>query len=93
MRTHVSVRRIGAVRIPFSLRCGADTHGKVDHLQPAAPAGPPSYVLLTEILKASGTSTCVDFLNFPDQQVQLEGIRAMLPMTSETIIDGVVANM
>lgn len=48
----------------------------------AAPAGPPSYVLLTDILKASGTATCVDFLNFPDQQIQLEGIRAMLPLTS-----------
>ena len=47
-----------------------------------APAGPPAYVLLTEILKASGTSTCVDFLNFPDQKTQLDGIRAMLPLTS-----------
>jgi hypothetical protein len=48
----------------------------------AAPAGPPTYLLLTDILKASGVATCVDFLNFPDQQIQLEGIRAMLPLTS-----------
>jgi hypothetical protein len=54
-----------------------------------APAGPPSYVLLTDILKTSGTATCVDFLNFPDQQTQLEGIRAMLPLSSGLLHAGI----
>lgn len=49
---------------------------------PPPPPATPAYIILTEILKASGTATCVDFLNFPDQQTQLQGIRAMLPLTS-----------
>ena len=48
---------------------------------PPAPAGP-SYPLLVEILKASGAYSCPDFLNFPSQQEQLEGLRALLPMSS-----------
>ena len=57
---------------------------------PAPPpvAGPPSYLLLTEILKASGTATCVDFLNFPDQEIQLAGIRHMLPLNSGLVHAG-----
>jgi hypothetical protein len=57
---------------------------------PAAPqaAGPPSYILLTEVLKASGAAACGDFLNFPDQKVQLEGLRAMLPITSGLVHAG-----
>jgi hypothetical protein len=58
---------------------------------PAAPGppAPPAYILLTEILKASGTSSCVDFLNFPDQETQLAGIRAMLPITSGLLHAGI----
>ena len=60
---------------------------------PAAPAvapvaGPPTYLLLTEILKASGASACADFLNFPNQQEQLAGIRGMLPQTSGLVHAG-----
>jgi hypothetical protein len=55
---------------------------------PAAPA-PPAYVILTEILKAAGTSTCVDFLNFPTQEEQLAGIKVMLPMTSGLLHAGI----
>ena len=57
---------------------------------PAAPqaAGPPSYILLTEILKASGAVAYGDFLNFPDQKVQLEGLRALLPITSGLVHAG-----
>ena len=55
---------------------------------PPAPARPPSYILLTEILKASGTSSCVDFLNFPNQEEQLAGIRDMLPITSGLVHAG-----
>jgi hypothetical protein len=57
---------------------------------PAAPqaAGPPSYLLLTEILKAAGASTCCDFLNFPNQPEQLQGLRGMLPVTSGLVHAG-----
>lgn len=50
---------------------------------PAAEApAPPSYILLTEILKAGGAYGCCDFLNFPNQEEQLQGMRAMLAITS-----------
>jgi hypothetical protein len=45
-------------------------------------AAPPSYILLAEILKAGGGFGCCDFLNFPNQEQQLEGMRAMLAITS-----------
>lgn len=51
---------------------------------PAAPAGPPpppAYILLTEVIKASGTYANVDVANFGDQDVQQAGIRAMMPYT------------
>ena len=37
------------------------------------PPAAPSYILLTEILKASGTSACVDFLNFPNSRGTARG--------------------
>jgi hypothetical protein len=55
---------------------------------PAVPAQP-SYILLTEILKASGAYSCADFLNFPNQQEQLQGIRGMLPITSGLVHAGI----
>jgi hypothetical protein len=54
---------------------------------PQAPAAP-AYILLTEILKASGTASCVDFLNFPNQEEQLAGIREMLPINSGLVHAG-----
>ena len=62
-------------------------------MPPPAPVTPlppaaPSYILLTEILKASGTLACVDFLNFPNQEEQLAGIRGMLPATSGLVHAG-----
>ena len=56
-----------------------------------APAAPtqPAYILLTEILKASGASTCVDFLNFPSQEEQLAGIKAMLPLSFGLVHAGI----
>lgn len=48
---------------------------------PATPA-PPMYLLLTDVLRASGAAACVDMLNFPNQQEQLAGIRHMLPINS-----------
>jgi hypothetical protein len=54
---------------------------------PSAPPGP-SYPLLVEVLKASGTAACADMLNFPNQEEQLAGIRAMLPITSGLVHAG-----
>jgi hypothetical protein len=55
---------------------------------PPPPAGPPMYLTLTEILNASGTAACVDFLNFPNQPEQLAGIKAMLPTNSGLVHAG-----
>lgn len=46
-----------------------------------APQGPPAYLLLVEIIKAAGTYANCDMGNFPDQQMQHAGMRAMLPLT------------
>jgi hypothetical protein len=63
----------------------------------AAAAAPvsttPSYIVLAEILKASGTYGCADFLNFPNQQEQLEGIRAMLSITSGLLHAGITYDL
>lgn len=58
-----------------------------------APPGPPSFILLTEILKASGASACVDFLNFPNQEEQLQGIRGELPITSGLVHAGMTHDL
>ena len=62
--------------------------------QPAPAAAPPppaapAYIILTEILKASGVSTCPDFLNFPNQEEQLAGIRNMLPTNGGLVHAGI----
>jgi hypothetical protein len=48
---------------------------------PAAPPGPPAYILLVEIIKGSGTYANCDIGNFPDQETQHAGMRAMFPLT------------
>lgn len=48
---------------------------------PEGPPPPPPYILLTEIIKASGTYANVDLGNFGDQDVQHAGMRAMFPYT------------
>jgi hypothetical protein len=48
---------------------------------PAAPPGPPAYILLVEIIKGSGTWANCDIGNFPDQETQHAGMRAMFPLT------------
>ena len=45
--------------------------------QPQAPA----WILLAEIIKASGTYANCDIGNFPDQDTQHNGMRALFPMT------------
>jgi hypothetical protein len=53
--------------------------------EPAPPSPstppPPPYILLTEVIKASGTYANVDLANFGDQPVQHAGMRAMFPYT------------
>lgn len=48
---------------------------------PEGPPPPPPHVLLTEVIKASGTYANVDLANFGDQPVQHAGMRAMFPYT------------
>ena len=48
---------------------------------PPAPTGPPAYLLLVEIIKGSETYANCDIGNFPDQETQHAGMRAMFPLT------------
>jgi len=49
---------------------------------PAPPtSGTPAYPLLVEVMKASGTYANCDMGNFANQELQLAGVRAMLPIT------------
>jgi len=48
---------------------------------PGTPPGPPAYILLVEIIKGSGTYANCDIGNFPDQETQHAGMRAMFPLT------------
>jgi hypothetical protein len=49
--------------------------------EPAGPPPPPGWILLTEIIKGSGTYANVDVGNFGDQETQHAGMRAMFPLT------------
>ena len=53
----------------------------VNPAPPANPAAPAAWVLLVEIIKGSGTWANCDIGNFPDQETQHAGIRAMFPLT------------
>jgi sugar phosphate isomerase/epimerase len=44
------------------------------------PLGEPAYLLLVDVIKAAGTHTNCDIGNFADQQLQHQGMRAMLPL-------------
>jgi len=48
---------------------------------PAGPPAEPAWVLLVEIIKESGTWANCDIGNFPDQETQHAGMRAMFPLT------------
>jgi hypothetical protein len=52
-----------------------------DGSAPAAGTPPAAWVLLVEIIKASGTHANCDLGNFPDQATQHAGMRAMFPLT------------
>src|SRR4029078_8268982 len=45
------------------------------------PPPPPAFILLTEIIKESGTYSNVDIGNLGDQETQHAGMRAMFPLT------------
>ena len=49
------------------------------------PPSPAAWVLLVEIIKASGTYANCDLGNFPDQATQHAGIRGMLPLTDGNV--------
>jgi hypothetical protein len=61
-------------------QAGQGAPGAAAAPQPAAPAGPP-FLLLTEIIKESGTYANVDLANFGNQEAQHAGMRAMFPYT------------
>jgi hypothetical protein len=61
---------------------GGGRRGGAEPVAPApGPPPPPAYILLTDVIKASGTYANVDVANFGDQSVQHAGIRAMMPFT------------
>jgi len=63
---------------------GGGRRGAAPDAAAAPPAGPPppaAYILLVEIIKSSGTYANCDLGNFPDQDTQHAGMRAMFPLT------------
>lgn len=60
---------------------GAPPAQVVPAAPPAAP-GPPSYLLLVELIKGSGAYANLDIGNFANEAERLDGIRAMIPLTS-----------
>ena len=50
-------------------------------VEPAGPPPPAPWILLTDIIRASGTYANVDIGNFGDQDTQHAGMRAMFPLT------------
>ena len=62
-------------------RRGAAPAAQTPVSPPPPPPGPPAYILLVEIIKGSGTYANCDIGNFPDQDTQHAGMRAMFPLT------------
>jgi len=65
------------VKIAMENRGGGGARGAT----PPPPPNPPAHVLLVEIIKGSGTWANCDIGNFPDEETQHAGIRAMFPLT------------
>lgn len=55
--------------------------GQPPQPQSPAPPAPAVWILLAEIIKTSGTYANCDIGNFPDQETQHNGMRALFPMT------------
>jgi hypothetical protein len=66
------------VKVAMENRGGGGARGGAT---PPPPPNPPAYVLLVEIIKGSGTWANCDIGNFPDQETQHAGMRAMFPLT------------
>ena len=60
---------------------GGGRRGGEPAAAPAGPPPPPPYVLLTEVIKASGTYANVDLANYGSQEAQHAGMRMMMPFT------------
>ena len=60
---------------------GGGRRGGEPAAAPAGPPPPPPYVLLTELIKASGTYANVDLANYGSQEAQHAGMRMMMPFT------------
>ena len=81
MKALVALAKTKNIKCACENRGGGGGRGRAG--APAAPTpAAPSYILLTEILKGGGAYGCCDFLNFPNQEEQLQGMRAMLAITS-----------
>ena len=66
------------IKVAMENRGGGGARGGAT---PAPPPNPPAYILLVEIMKGSGTWANCDLGNFPDQETQHAGMRAMFPIT------------
>jgi len=66
------------VKVAMENRGGGGARGSAT---PPPPPDPPAYILLVEIIKESGTWANCDIGNFPDQETQHAGMRAMFPLT------------
>lgn len=66
------------VKVAMENRGGGGARGGAT---PPPPPNPPAYMLLVEIIKGSGTWANCDIGNFPDQETQHAGMRAMFPLT------------
>jgi hypothetical protein len=60
---------------------GASGPAGATSLPPPPPPSTPAWVLLAEIIKASGTWANCDLGNFPDEATQHDGMRALFAMT------------
>lgn len=76
------------VRVAMENRGGGGGRAAAAPAGAPVPAAPPqpqpqpaAWILLAEIIKASGTYANCDIGNFPDQETQHNGMRALFPMT------------
>ena len=85
-----ALRLIGAYGKAKRIMVGVENRGaprSAARGTPAAPPPPPAapapidYTLLVEVIRAAGVYANCDLGNFTDQESQLAGIRAMLPLT------------
>jgi len=82
-----ALKLIGAYGRARKIMVGVENRGAPRSASRGTPASPPpppapiDYTLLVEVIKAAGVYANCDLGNFTDQESQLAGIRAMLPLT------------